>query len=103
MYRQRIHFFPKNMEGYGALMTVVDEYNKLAVEKGWAQATGWVPTVGEMEVVWEAEYTDLASIERENRETYADPDAMAVMMKIQSVEVHRPMRSELLEPAPSFG
>ena len=103
MYRQRIHFFPKSMEGYVALMTVVDEYNKLAVEKGWAQATGWVPTVGEMEVVWEAEYPDLAAIERENKEMYTDPDAMAVMMKMQTVEYSRPMHSELLEPAPSFG
>jgi hypothetical protein len=102
MYRQRIHFYPKTMEGYGTLMAVVDEYNKLAVEKGWAQATGWVPTVGEMELVWEAEYPDLAAIERENKETYADPDAMAAMMKIQAVEYWRPMRNELLEPAPSL-
>jgi hypothetical protein len=103
MYRQRIHFFPKTMEGYGALMTVADEYNKLAVEKGWAQATYWTPTFGEMELVMEAEYPELAAIERENREMYTDPDAMAIMMRIQAVEFRRPMYNELLEPAPIFG
>ncbi len=51
----------------------------------------------------EAEYPELAAIERENREMYADPDAMAIMMRIQAVEFRRPMFNELLEPAPSLG
>jgi len=103
MYRQRVHFYPKTMEGFITLMTVGDEYNKLAVEKGWTQGTSWTPTFGEMELVWELEYPDLAAIERENKESYTDPDAMAMMMRIQAVEFSRPMHNELLEPAPSLG
>lgn len=102
MYRQRVHFFPKTMEGYFAVMKVADEYNKLAVERGWTQATSWMPTVGENELVWEADYPDLATLERETKEQFADPDMMPAMTKLHAIEFHRPMYSELLEPPPSM-
>lgn len=99
MYRQRIHFFPKTMDGYVALVTAADEYNKLAADKGMAQGSSWMPTVGGNELVWEIEYPDLAAFERESKGMYADPDWMALMQKVQAIEYSRPPYNELLEPA----
>jgi hypothetical protein len=101
MYRQRVHFYPRTMEAWSQLMMVGDEYNKLAVEKGWAQVTYWMPTVGEQELVAESEYSDLADLQRETREMFTEPAAMAVWQKIGAVDQTRPSYSELLEPSPS--
>ena len=101
MYRQRIHFFPKTMDAFITLSAVGDEYNKLAADKGMAQGSSWMPTVGENELVWEIEYPDLATFERESKEMFTDPDWMGLMQRVQAIEYSRPPYNELLEPAPS--
>lgn len=102
MYRQRMHFFPKTFVAWNGLMTAGEEFNKLAAEKGWTQATLWMPTVGESELVWEADYPDLATFQRETEEQFTDPDAMAVFQKLDGIEMVRTGLSELLQTAPSF-
>lgn len=104
MYRHRIHFYPDSIEAFTQFLAVGDEYNKVAAEKGWAQGTYWTPTIGEVELVAEFDYPDLATFERENAEFMQEPAAMAVMQKMESVPRTRPERSEMLEPPPAgFG
>lgn len=44
---------------------------------GLAPASLWAPVVGTAnEVVWEIDYPDLTTFQRENEAFYADPDAM---------------------------
>lgn len=103
MYRDRVHFFPKGMEAYAELLAAGEEFNKLCADRGWAQGTFFVPVVGEMEAVAEFDYPDLATFQREYEEKMRDPEAMAIMRRLMSMESIRPSYDELLSTAPSFG
>ena len=102
MFRSRTHFFPKTLEAYSELMKAGEEYSKLAAEKGWAEGTFWTPVVGEMEVVAEFDYPDLATYQRQLEEAYTEPRAMALMQRLMSMEGTRTNYDELLSTAPSF-
>lgn len=103
LYRQRMHFFPKSQEAWMELMRLGDEYNKLVADKGWTQATMWMPVAGESEIVAEWDYPDLQTYERETFGMLTEPDLMAVGGKIWAIDSVRPPVSELLNPAPSLG
>jgi hypothetical protein len=103
MYRQRMHFFPKSQEAWMELLQLGDEFNKLAAEKGWTQATYWMPTVGETEIVAEWDFADLATFERENMGMASEPDLMALGGKIWGIDSVRAPYTELLSPAIGFG
>ncbi len=101
-YRQRMHFFPKTQEAWIELMRLGDEFNKLAVERGWAEGTFWMPVAGETEVVAEFDYPDVVAFEQANS-FYNDPEMMAIGGKIWAVDSVRPPYTELLSTMPSFG
>ena len=101
LYRQRMHFYPKSQAAWMELLQLGDEFNKLAADKGWTQATFWMPMAGETEVIAEWDYADLATFERETS-TYTDPEMMAVAGKIWGVDSVRAPYTELLSTMPSF-
>ena len=103
MYRARGHFFPRTMEAYGEAMQVAEDWNKLCAEKGWVEATYWMPETGEFEVIVEYDYPDLTTYQHQMEEAYTEPRAMAIMQKLMSLDSTRPHYGELLNTAPSFG
>lgn len=99
MYRQRVHIFPKTLDAYREVLATNEEMNKLAAEKGWAEGTLWGPAFGELEVVVEYDYPDLATFEHESKAMVTEPRALGVMQRVQAIESTRPFSSELLETA----
>ena len=76
MYRHRI----RQQILYGQFreyLEVAEEVMALREKLGLAASTLWAPTFGTAnEVVWEIEYPDLATFQRENEAFYSDADAM---------------------------
>jgi hypothetical protein len=101
MYRQRMHLFPKTQEAWMEVIQVGEEWNKLAAERGWAQATIFMPVAGEVEFVAEFDYPDLATFQRENEETYTVPEAMAISRKLMGIDAARTPYFELLSTMPA--
>lgn len=102
MYRQRVHFFPKSWGATMDLLSLGEEYNKLAAGKGWVEGTFWFPTVGENEIIVEWDYPDLATFQRETEGMMTEPDMLALAQKISDVDASRSPYSELVNTAPSF-
>jgi hypothetical protein len=104
MYRQRVHVFPKTIDGWNEVIRVGDEINKLSAARGWTRATVWMTTVGTMsEIVAELDFPDLATFQREGEESSKDGDLVALWRALDSVEMDRPGYTELLETAVNFG
>jgi hypothetical protein len=100
MYRTRLHqeviygHFREFMEVAGALQGLMRE-------RGWAAGTLWTPTAGQSNlVIWETEYPDLASFQRESEALYSDKEAMDVVRQLSQHVVQGSVHSELLEAAP---
>lgn len=102
MYRQRVHFFPKSWDATMELLSLGEEYNKLAARKGLTEGTFWFPTVGENEIIVEWDYPDLATFQHENEGMMADPEMVALTQKITSLDTSRVPYSELVNTVPSF-
>lgn len=102
MFRQRMHFFPKSQGAMMEVLSLGEEYNKLAVEKGWTEGTFWFLTVGESELIAEWDYPDLATFQREMESMFTEPEMMALAGKIWAADSDRAPYSELLNTAPSF-
>jgi hypothetical protein len=39
MFRQRIHFYPKTIDGWNEAMKLAEEFNKSAAAKNWTPGT----------------------------------------------------------------
>lgn len=102
MYRQRVHFFPKSWGATMELLSLGEEFNKLAVAKGWVEGMYWFPTVGENEIIVEWDYPDLATFQRETEGMMTEPEMMALAERIGAVDVYRSPFSELVNTVPSF-
>ena len=100
MYRQRI----RQQIVYGQFreyMAVAEKVIALRQKLELAPATLWVPTFGTAnEVVWEFEYGDLATFQRENEAFYADADAMEQWRRLWQHAVQDSTQDELLQEAP---
>jgi hypothetical protein len=96
--------YPKTIDGWNEAIKLVEEFNKLAVAKGWTPGTTWMPTVGDgNEMVHEFDFPDLATFQRENEEVFRDAEAVALLRKFDAIERERPSSSELLEDAVTVG
>ncbi len=102
MYRSRIH--QEVIYGhFREFMEVAESFKALIRERGWAQGTLWTPTAGQVNlVIWETEYPDLASFQRENEAFYSDREAMDLLRQFTQHIVQGSSHSELLEEAPSL-
>jgi hypothetical protein len=100
MYRQRIN----QQVLYGQFreyMTVAETLIARRRELGLAEATVWAPTFGTAnEVIWETDYPDLATFERENEAFYSDAEAMEQWRQLWQLAVQGSTRDELLSEAP---
>ena len=100
MYRQRI----RQQVLYGQFreyMEIAQEVVALRAKLGLAASTLWTPTFGTAnEVVWEIDYPDLATFQRENEAFYSDTDAMNQWRRLWQHAVQGSIQDELLEEAP---
>ena len=100
MYRQRI----RQQILYGQFreyMEIAEEVIALRQKLGLAAPMLWVPMFGTgNEVVWEIDYPDLATFERENDAFYSDADVMKQWRRLWQHAVQGSTHDELLEEAP---
>jgi hypothetical protein len=100
MYRQRI----RQQILYGQFreyMEIAEEVIALRQKLGLAAPMLWVPTFGTAnEVVWEIDYPDLATLQRENEAFYSDADVMKQWRRLWQLAVQGSIHDELLEEAP---
>lgn len=100
MYRQRI----RQQVLYGQFreyMEIANEVIALRQKLGLAAAMLWVPMFGTAnDVVWEIDYPDLATFQRENEAFYSDADVMKEWRRLWQLAVQGSTHDELLEEAP---
>ena len=100
MYRQRI----RQQILYGQFreyMEIAEEVIQLRRKLGLAAPILWVPTFGASnEVVWETDYPDLATFQRENETFYSNADVMKQWRGLWQLVVQGSIQDELLEEAP---
>ena len=100
MYQQRI----RQQVLYGEFrdyMKIAEEVIALRRKLGLAAATLWAPTFGTAnEVVWQIDYPDLATFQRENEAFHSDGDVMKQWRRLWEHAVQGSTRDELLEEAP---
>ena len=100
MYRQRIR--QQVLHGqFREYRQIADEVIARREALGLAVPTLWAPTFGAAnEVVWEIDYPDLATFERENEAFYADAEAMQQWRRLWQLVVQGSTNDELLQQAP---
>ena len=100
MYRQRI----RQQVLYGQFreyLEIAEEVIALRQKLELAAPILWTPMFGTAnEVVWEIEYRDLATFERENEAFYSDADVMKQWRRLWQHAVQGSTHDELLEKAP---
>ena len=99
MYRQRIH--QEILHGqFREYLKIADDVLARRQALGVASARLWVPTVGAANtIVWEIDYPDLASYQRENAVFYSDEGAMKHWRALWQLTAQGSVRDELLEEA----
>jgi hypothetical protein len=102
MYRQRIH--QEILYGqFREYMEIAHEVLARRQALDVASAKLWAPTVGAANtVVWEIDYPDLASYQRENAVFYSDEEAMKHWRALWQLTVQGSVRDELFEEAASI-
>jgi hypothetical protein len=100
MYRQQM----RQQILYGQFreyMEIADQIIDLRQKRGLAEAIVLVPMFGTAnEAIWETEYADLATFERENEAFYGDAELMKQWRRLWQHAVQGSTRDELLEGAP---
>ena len=100
MYRQRI----RQQILYGQFreyMEIAKEVNRIRQKLGLAESTLWAPVFGTAnEVVWEIEYPDLATFQRENEAFYSDAEVMKRWRQLWQLAAQGSIHDELLQEAP---
>ena len=87
MYRHRQFVTASNSEAYNEAIALADDVNKLCAERGWIQGTLWTQTVGRNTLVFEFDYPDLATFEREGNEWMRDPATADVNRRLDALSV----------------
>ena len=104
MYRMRMRFKMKGLEGWNGFLGVVEEINAHAREKGWVQATAWTQSFGPFnEVELSMDYPDLATYERETNEFFADEKVTKLMTKFPEFVESGAGYSEMWQKADPVG
>src|SRR3954466_14689852 len=97
MYRQRIH----QQVLYGQFRAYMDAAEELIARRqalGLAAPTLWAPVVGRgNEVVWELDYADLTTFERENAVFYGDAEAGKHWRALWQLAIQGSTHDELLQ------
>jgi hypothetical protein len=100
MYRQRM----RQQILYGQFreyMEIADQIIELRQRHGLAEPILLAPMFGTAnEVIWETEYADLATFQRENETFYADAELMKQWRRLWQHAVQGSTHDELLEGAP---
>jgi hypothetical protein len=100
MYRQRI----RQQVLYGQFREyreIAEKVIALRQKLGLADATLWAPAFGTAnEVVWEIDYPDLATFQRDNESFYSNAEAMQEWRRLWQFAVQGSIQDELLENAP---
>jgi hypothetical protein len=100
MYRQRM----RQQVAYGRFreyMGIADDVVAGRRKLGLAPPRLWAPVVGAAnEIVWETEYPDLATFERENDTFHADAELMERWRSLWQLAVPGSTHDELLQEAP---
>jgi hypothetical protein len=100
MYRQRT----RQQVLYGQFreyMAVAEEVMAVRRKLGLAEPTLLTPAFGAAnEVIWEVDFPDLATFERENETFYSDPEAMEQWRRLWQHAVQGSTHDELLTVAP---
>ena len=85
---------------FAEFIKALEQLNEIAQERGWAEATFWVATVGTAnEVVAEVDYPDLATFERDGNAQASDAEWMKVNRSVADFVVQGTVRSELFQTA----
>jgi hypothetical protein len=88
---------------FAEYLKAAEQLNEIARARGWAEATFWVPTAGAAnELIWEADYPDLATFEREGDAQSSDSEWMTVLRSTFDMVIEGTGRSELLQTAPQL-
>ena len=100
MYRQRM----RQQVLYGQFreyMEIAEEVMARRQALGLSATRLWAPVVGAgNEIVWEADYADLATFERESATFYGDVEAMKHWRALWQLAVQGSTQDELLQEAP---
>ena len=100
MYRQRI----RQQILYGQFreyMQIAEEVVALRRKLGLAVPTLWAPAFGTAnEVIWEIDYSDLATFQRENEAFYSDAEVMKRWRQLWQLAAQGSIHDELLQEAP---
>jgi hypothetical protein len=89
---------------FAKYLKVGEQLNEIARDRGWAESTFWVSTVGlANEFIAETEYPDLATFEREGEAFQSDAEVMKLVRSSADLVVQGTGRSELLQAAPQLG
>jgi hypothetical protein len=100
LYRQRI----RQQVLYGQFREYIEAAEALIERRrtlGLGTPTLWAPVVGRgNEIVWDFEYPDLATFERETTAFYGDTDAMEHWRALWQLAVQGSTHDELLQEAP---
>ena len=100
MYRFRQLLTVSDSDGWNEVVAVFDEAQKLAESRGWARGTLFTRTVGRFnELCLEIEYPDLATMQREQADWFAEPGIGELMRRLDSVKMEDIGYSELWEEA----
>jgi hypothetical protein len=87
---------------FGAYFGTLKRLVQINDARGWVPIRVLVPTVGtNNEVVFEMEYPDLATLQRENEAFYADSEAFEAFRAGAEFIIDGSSRSELLEDVPT--
>lgn len=82
MYRHRIHrrVAGTSLDDWDTVLGLAKQINAVARSNGWVEYTSWTQTVGPFyEIVFEGEYPDLATFEREQTALYQHPEGRKLL------------------------
>jgi hypothetical protein len=86
---------------YREYKELADELIELVRSRGLPVPRLFAPTVGTgNEVIWETEYPDLATFERENNAFHSDAEIMERWRRLWGLVVQGSVHDELLQAAP---
>lgn len=89
MYRHRQLLTVKDIDGWNEIVAITDDVNKLCAERGWTPGRLMTRAFGTFnEMCLEIDFPDLATFEREMKEWFSDPDAGALMRRLDAVPTH---------------
>lgn len=98
MYRNRIHFTVRDMDGWNTMIEVFQAVTEIATRLGQPTATLWTETVGVFnQMTIEIDYDSLAQFEASEQAMRADSEWVKQVSRVQDATVDGKGYTELLE------